>query len=61
MSFKSPTEAPEHISLLDGHHSVLLAVCTAQRPLCSAQAASSRSAGGLFELDFDPGGGVNPL
>lgn len=47
MSIKSPTEALEHISLLDGHHSVLLAVFTVQHPLRITQAASWFEAGVL--------------
>lgn len=34
MSIKSPSKAVEHVSLLDEHHSVLLAVFTIEHPLC---------------------------
>lgn len=46
MTIKSPTEALEHISPLDGHHSALLAVFSVQHPLRISQAASSGCWGG---------------
>lgn len=56
MTIKSPTEALEHISPLDGHHSALLAVFSVQHPLRISQAASSGCwGGGHLELGFDPG------